>query len=175
MAQIQDGAPWWLRLSLRFAATSVGTWVLSRSLPRIDRLIRVLSSGRLSLQRVLARLGTPIVELTTIGAKTGKLRQVPVLGVRDGATWVLVASNWGRPTHPAWYHNLRANPEVQVAYRGHTGVYEAREVTGEERADYWETLQRVNPGLEAYDRQAVNRDIPVVVLSPVEDDELLTS
>lgn len=169
MAQIQDGAPWWLRLSLWFAATAAGTWLLSRMLPRVDRLLQGLSGGSLTLQRLLSRMGTPIVELTTIGAKTGKERQVPVLGVRDGEKWVLVASNWGRSTHPAWYHNLRANSEVRVTYRGHTEEYVAREATGEERATYWEHLQRVNPGLETYEERAGDREIPVVVLSPAEN------
>lgn len=167
MAQIQEGAPWWLRLSLRIAATSVGAWVLSRSLPRVDRVIQRLSSDRLTLQQVLAKMGSPVVELTTIGAKTGKVRQVPVLGVRDGAKWVLVASNWGREDHPAWYHNLRANPEVQVSYRGQSKLYEARVSTDDERAAYWEKLQRVNPGLKTYDLRAENREIPVVVLHPL--------
>lgn len=169
MAQIQEGAPWWLTLSLRAAASSPGTWILSRSLPRVDRVIQRLSDGSFTLQQVLARMGTPVVELTTIGAKTGKLRQVPVLGLRDGEKWVLVASNWGRPTHPGWYHNLHVNPTVQVVYRGHVGVYEAREVTGDERARYWPKITAINPGLETYSDRAGDREIPVIVLTPTED------
>lgn len=165
MVAIQDEAPWWLRLSLRIAATSSGTWLLSRTLPRVDRILQQLSGGRLTLQRALAAMGTPVVELRTIGAKTGTVRQVPVLGVRDGETWVVVASNWGRPSHPSWYHNLQANPVVQIAYRGQVKVYEATEATGDERARYWRQLASINPGLETYSDRAGDREIPVIVLT----------
>ncbi|WP_232701620.1 nitroreductase family deazaflavin-dependent oxidoreductase [Halobacterium wangiae] len=158
--------PWWLVLSLRFAATRVGTWVLSQTLPRIDRALQSVSGGRLSISRVLSTTGVPIVELTTVGAKSGKRRSVPVLGYRDGREWVVVASNWGREAHPAWYHNLRANPEVELAFRGETDQYVAREVTGAERAAYWRRLRELNPELEPYQERSGDRDLPVVVLTP---------
>jgi hypothetical protein len=93
-------SPWWLRLSLWFAATRLGTWVLSRTLPRVDRVLSSVSGGRLSIARLLSALGAPVVELTTVGTKTGKRRSVPVLGFRDGRKWVVVASNWDATDSP---------------------------------------------------------------------------
>ena len=159
-------SPWWLRLSLWFAATRLGTWVLSRTLPRVDRVLSSVSGGRLSIARLLSALGAPVVELTTVGTKTGKRRSVPVLGFRDGRKWVVVASNWGRDRQPAWYHNLRARPDVELSFGGETEQYVASEVTGAKRAAYWSRLEALNPGLEAYQERSGDRDIPVVVLTP---------
>lgn len=170
MAQPRTGVPYIVRLSLRFAATSVGTWLMSRTLPSFDRFLQVVSGGRLTLPKVMWKAGAPVVVLTTIGAKTGKERTVPVLGVQDGEKWVVVASNWGRDRHPAWYYNLTANPEVELTYRGETGQYVAREVTGEEREDYWTRVGEVNPGLETYQERAGERSIPVMVLRPAAED-----
>ena len=162
----RTASPWWLRLSLRFAATGVGTWSLSRTLPRIDGVLKTVSAGRLSIPRVMSAVGAPIVELTTVGAKTGKERSVPVLGFRDGEQWVVVASNWGRARHPAWYHNLTANPGVKLTFQGETDSYVAREATSDERAAYWRRLESLNPSLETYRERSGDRDLPVVVLAP---------
>lgn len=110
-----------------------------------------------------------MVELTTIGAKTGKERRVPILGIRVGKQWIVIASNWGGERHPAWYHNLKANPEVTVTYRGRTGEYVAREATGDERDRYWEQALKLNPVLETYRQRSGDRRIPVVVLEPKEE------
>lgn len=157
---------WWLRLSQRIAATRAARWLLPRVLPRIDRALIRVSAGRLSLPTVLAKLGIPVVELTTIGAKTGRERRVPVLGIREGERWIVVASNWGRERHPAWYHNLKANPEVEVTYEGRTDEYVAREATGERRAECWERALELNPALETYRQSSGDRRIPVVELVP---------
>lgn len=170
MAQTRSDVPVTVRLSLRFAATSAGTWLMSRTLPSVDRFLRAVSGGRVTLPKVMWKAGAPVVVLTTIGAKTGKERTVPVLGLQDGEKWIVVASNWGRDTHPAWYHNLKANPEVELTYRGETGQYVAREVTGEERDEYWTRVGEVNPGLETYQDRADERTIPVVVLEPAAED-----
>jgi len=155
---------WWQRLVQKLASTRVGTWVLSRTAHRIDRVLMELSDGRVSTSKVLA--GLPTVRLTTTGAKTGKERTVPVMGMRDGEEWVLVASNWGGDGHPAWYHNLRADPEVELTYNGRTNRYVAREATGETRAEYWERAKELYLGFEPYQRQAGEREIPIVVLTP---------
>lgn len=166
MAQIRTRAPWWLRLSLRVAGTEVGTSILSRTLPHIERVVERVSGGRISLSRLLSGVGVPVVTLTTIGAKTGTERTTPVLGLRGDNKWIVVASNWGRERHPAWYHNLRANPEVKLTYKGRTNTYVARQVTGERREEYWRQAAAVNPGLETYQQRSGDRQIPVVVLTP---------
>lgn len=166
MNQPRSPGSWWLGLSLRFAATRPGAWALSRILPRVEAGIEMVSGSRVTFAELLDWFGAPIVELTTIGAKTGTLRTVPVLGVPDEGDWVVAASNWGRDHHPAWYHNLKTNPIVQVTYRNQSETYEAHEVTGAERHQYWDTLTRINPGLPTYQRRAEGREIPVVVLAP---------
>lgn len=160
--------PWWMRLSLRVSATSAGTWLLSRTLPQFDRFLKRVSGGRLTLPRVMSAVGAPIVKLTTTGAKTGTERNVPVLGLKDGERWIVVASNWGREEHPAWYHNLKANPEVKLTFKNQTGQYVAQELTGEEREAYWNRIKDVNPSLDTYQQRAGDRQIPIVALTPKE-------
>jgi deazaflavin-dependent oxidoreductase (nitroreductase family) len=134
-------------------------------LHHVDPVLMRLSGGRVSVPEVLA--GLPTVRLTTTGAKTGKARTVPVLGLPDGERWVLFATNWGGDRHPAWYHNLRANPEVELTYRDDTGRYVARDATADERATYWDRARALYVGFEAYKRRT-DREIPIVVLEPAD-------
>ena len=110
-----------------------------------------------------------MVQLTTVGAKTGRERTVPLLGLPDRDRWVLFASNWGGDRHPAWYYNLQANPTVELAYEGTTGTYAARDATPDERTEYWEAARQLYVGFEAY-QQRTDREIPVVVLTPADDE-----
>lgn len=148
------------------ASTRPGARVLSHTIHHIDRLLMRVTGGKVSSSEVLA--GLPTVRLTTIGAKTGKERTVPVMGIQDDERWILIASNWGTDSHPAWYHNLRANPEVELSYRGHPRRYVAREATGEERDEYWELATQWYLGFEPYQRRSSNRQIPVIVLAPAD-------
>lgn len=157
---------WWQRPAQWVAGTRPGVWALARTLHHVDEALLSLSGGRVVLAEAVA--GIPVVELTTTGARTGTRRTVPVLGLRDGDGWVLVASNWGRQRHPAWYHNLRANPEVTVDDGTTERRYVARVATGEERGRHWGRATGVYPGFEAYRRRSGDRTIPVVVLEPVE-------
>lgn len=147
----------------KLPSTEVGARVFSHTLHHVDRVLLGISGGRVSVPRLLA--GLPTVRLTTVGAKTGKERTVPVLGLRDGETWVLFASNWGDDRHPAWYHNLRANPAVELTHGDRTRRYVAREATEDEREEYWERATDLYVGFEPY-RRRTDRRIPVVVLEP---------
>jgi len=169
MAGQSTDVPWWIRAALWVSATRPGSWLLLRTLPPLDRILLRISGGRVSLARIISAMGGPVIRLTTIGAKTGKERPVPVFGLRDGDRWVVIASNWGREAHPAWYHNLKANPEVKVTAGGQTGEYVAREATGDEREEYLNRIAQLNPGLETYQKRSGERSIPVVVLSPSEE------
>lgn len=106
---------WWQRLLQRIAATRPGAWLFDRTTHHVDRILLGIPDGRLSTSRILA--GLPTVRLTTTGAKTGKERTVPVMGIPDGDEGILVASSWGSESHPAWYHNLRATPSIRLARR----------------------------------------------------------
>lgn len=155
---------WWQRVALRFAFTRIGSWLFSRTLHYVDLCLMGVSGGRLSVPRVFG--GVPVVRLTTTGAKTGKDRTVPVLGIRDGERWILVASNWGSEEHPAWYYNLKANPEVTLTYNDQSGRFVAREATEEDRENYWRRARKLYPGFDRYQERSGERRIPTVVLTP---------
>ncbi|MFB6170688.1 MAG: nitroreductase/quinone reductase family protein [Haloarculaceae archaeon] len=149
----------------KLPSTRPGAWLFSRTLHHVDPVLMRLSNGRVSIPRVLA--GIPTVRLTTTGAKTGKERTVPVLGLADGERWVLFASNWGGDRHPAWYHNLRADPEVELAHDGESERYVARDATEGERETYWPQARELYVGFAAYQRRT-DREIPIVVLEPAD-------
>lgn len=155
---------WWQRVIQSLAATRVGSWILSLTIHHLDLVLLNGSGGRVSTSTVLA--GLPTVQLTTVGANTGRDRTVPVMGLPDGEKWILVASNWGSESHPAWYHNLCANPDVTLTYRDQTNRYVAREATGTERDGYWRRATEMYVGFEAAKRRSKPRQIPIVVLSP---------
>jgi deazaflavin-dependent oxidoreductase (nitroreductase family) len=110
--------------------------------------------------------GRPVLLLTTTDAKTGQPRLAPVVYSRDGEHYVAVASKGGSPTHPAWYHNLLANPVVTVEVGGETFEARARVTEGEERDRLFAERAATNPNFAEYQRRTT-RVIPVVVLERV--------
>jgi deazaflavin-dependent oxidoreductase (nitroreductase family) len=111
--------------------------------------------------------GRPVIVLTTVGAKTGKLRKTPLMRVEHQGTYAVVASLGGAPKHPVWYHNLKANPHVELQDRATKRAYMAREVFGEEKALWWERAVSTWPDYATY-QQKTDRQIPVFVLEPME-------
>jgi len=152
------------RLLQHLPASQLGASVLARTLHPFDRLLLRLSRGRVSIPGVLT--GLPVIMLTTIGAKSGKLRTVPVVGLHDGDKVVVIASNFGQAHHPAWYHNLRAHPEATLELSGHTGAYIARAATPAEREIYWRRASDLYIGFPAYQQRTHGRVIPIIVLAP---------
>lgn len=123
---------------------------------------------RLTGGRGVGHLGdAPIAIVTTVGAKTGKKRTVPLLYLEDGASLVLVASNGGADQHPAWYHNLRARPRAKVQIGSETRNMHARDATPEEVATYWPRLVDIFSRYDTY-REMTDRQIPLVILEPAE-------
>jgi deazaflavin-dependent oxidoreductase (nitroreductase family) len=94
----------------RVIATRPAAWLLARTIHHVDGATLRLSGGRTTASAVLS--GLPIIELTTTGAKSGRPRTVPLVGIPDGERLILIASNWGQAKHPAWYYNVKANPAV---------------------------------------------------------------
>jgi deazaflavin-dependent oxidoreductase (nitroreductase family) len=148
----------------RFAASGPGSWVFARVLHHIDRPVYRLSGGRHTLASLLS--GLPVVMLTTTGARSGASRSVPVLGFPTDDGLVVIASNYGQDRHPAWYYNLRANPEGEVEVAGARRPFRAVETEGEQRDRIWEQGLRVYPGWSTYERRASHRRIAVFVLGP---------
>ncbi len=154
----------WQRGLHRFLSLAPVSQFLRFALHRVDGLAYSLSGGRTSVTAVGA--GLPVVMLMTRGAKSGKLRTVPLVGIPDGNNLILIASNFGGKSHPAWYFNLRAYPEVTAIVDGRTGQYLARVAEGEERERYWQRAVELYVGYAAYKKRAAGREIPVVVLTP---------
>lgn len=159
------------RVIKRLAAMRAMGWVLIPLLHRLDKVIMQWSRGRSSATSLLT--GLPLVLLTTTGAKSGQPRTIPVTPTPDGDRLILIASNWGQKHHPAWYLNLKAHPEVTVAYRGRSYHYTAHELNGPERNTAWQKAVARYPGYERYRGRTGGRVIPVVVLTKKEETERL--
>jgi deazaflavin-dependent oxidoreductase (nitroreductase family) len=109
----------------------------------------------------------PIVLVTIRGARSGKLRYTPLMRVEHDGRYALVASKGGAPDNPLWYRNLVANPHVELQDGTVTREYDAREVSGEERATWWERSVAAYPPYAEYQTRT-DRQIPVFVLEPRE-------
>ena len=110
--------------------------------------------------------GMPIVVLTSVGAKSGMLRKTPLMRVEHGGEYAVVASLGGAPTHPVWYHNLKQDPHVELQDGPVKRDYLAREVTGDEKAVWWERAVAAYPDYADYQKKTT-REIPVLVLTPM--------
>ena len=111
--------------------------------------------------------GRPVIVLTSVGAKTGKLRKTPLMRVEHDGVYAVVASLGGAPKHPVWYHNLKKNPEVELQDRATKRDYVAREVTGDEKRLWWERAVETWPDYATYQTKT-DRQIPVFVLEEVD-------
>jgi deazaflavin-dependent oxidoreductase (nitroreductase family) len=109
--------------------------------------------------------GKPVVLLTTKGARSGKLRKAPLMRVEHEGEYAIVASLGGAPKHPVWYHNVIADPHVELQDGPVKRDMIAREVTGDEKAVWWERAVAVWPDYAEYQKKT-DRQIPVFVLSP---------
>ena len=110
--------------------------------------------------------GAPVALVESVGRKSGKRLTHPLLATKDGDNIVIVASKGGVHKHPAWYHNLLANPETTVNWYGEVRRMRARETEGEERERLWKLMTGVYPTYEDYQRRT-SRRIPVVLLEPI--------
>ena len=154
-------------LNQKFGSTRVGSWLYARTLHHLDRAFLKLTRVRTPLSSVLA--GLPEVMVTTVGAKTGRSRTLPLVYIRDEAdpnTFAVVASNFGQHHNPAWYYNLKASPRARCSFGGQTGEYVAHEATGEEYEKFWRRAADTYIGYPLYQQRAGGRHIPIMVMSP---------
>ena len=112
--------------------------------------------------------GMPIIVLTSVGAKSGKLRKNPLMRVEHDGKYAAVASLGGAPKHPVWYYNLKANPHVELQDGPVKRDYTARELEGEEKALWWERSVAAYPDYADY-QVKTERKIPLFVLTAFED------
>jgi deazaflavin-dependent oxidoreductase (nitroreductase family) len=146
----------WRPLSLFYA----------RTLHHIDRAVYRVTRGRATFASWVA--GLPIVMLTTTGAKSGRRCTLPLVALPEGDGLVVIASNYGQHRNPAWYYNLRANPQATICFEGVTRAVVARELEGEERERHYERGIQIYPGWTRYRERASHRRIPVLELTPVD-------
>jgi len=111
--------------------------------------------------------GKPVVVLTMIGRSSGKIRKTPVMRVEHGGRYALAASMGGAPANPNWYYNVTASPLVELQDGDRRGDYRARELDGEERADWWSRAVEAFPTYEDYQQSTV-RQIPILLLEPTD-------
>jgi deazaflavin-dependent oxidoreductase (nitroreductase family) len=109
--------------------------------------------------------GMPVIILTSRGAKSGKVRKTPLMRVEHEGEYAVVASQGGAPTHPVWYYNLVADPRVELQDGPAKADKVAREVTGQEKAVWWERAVAAYPDYADYQKKT-DRPIPVFVLEP---------
>lgn len=113
--------------------------------------------------------GKPIIVLTSVGAKTGKLRKTALMRIEHDGEYAVVASRGGAATNPTWYHNLAKNSHVELQDGPRKLDYRAREVSGGEKATWWQRAVEVWPDYDKYQAKT-KRQIPVFVLEPLKDD-----
>ena len=144
------------------AATRAGAWFFARTLHHIDTGLLRLSRGQVTLPGVVA--GIPVLTVTTTGARTGQRRTAPLLGVPAGDDIAVIGTSFGQARTPAWYHNMRADPKVEVTYRNKTINAVAREAGDQERQAIWGPGQNDLCGLRSLcgpdQRQADSRHDP---------------
>ena len=129
------------------AATRAGAWLFARTLDHIDRILLRLSRGQITVPGVAA--GVPVLTVTTTGARTGQRRSAPLLGVPAGDDIAVIGTSFGQSRTPGWYHNMRADPKVEVTYRDKTVKAIAREAGEEERRAIWDRARTIYCGLRS--------------------------
>jgi deazaflavin-dependent oxidoreductase (nitroreductase family) len=110
--------------------------------------------------------GRPMLLLRTVGRRSGEPRTAALLYVRDGDAYVVIASKGGAPQHPGWFHNLTAQPDVEIQVGRERMRVHARIAKGEERSRLWARADEINQGQYAAYQSRTSRRIPVVVLDP---------
>jgi deazaflavin-dependent oxidoreductase (nitroreductase family) len=153
------------RLAENFAQSRFGGWTAIHVASRVDRVLMPLTGNRVNIFKLMSP-GVPVGLLIHTGAKSGKERKTPLLYLPQGENVVLVASKAGAERHPAWYHNLKANPEVTFMGTEGKADYTAREAKGREKRKLWEAVNDLYAGYDTYQGRTGGREIPVMVLEP---------
>lgn len=148
-----------------FALSKPATWFYSKVAARIDPYLVRATRGKVDTSFGLF----PLLLLTVKGAKSGVERTVPLVYFTDRGDVILMASSFGRPRHPAWYHNLKAADEVTLEARGRRGRYKPSEAEGEDRDRLYALAQEIYAGYGVYEERAatVQRTVPVMRLTAV--------
>jgi deazaflavin-dependent oxidoreductase (nitroreductase family) len=152
------------RMIFSMAATRPGMRLFHLFVRLIDMPISRMTKGRFIPSANWNVM--PIIYLTTIGAKSGIPRSIPVLCIPDGDNLILVGSNWGNPKNPGWAYNLRVHSQTQVRKGKREISYSARELHGGERAAYWQKAVKFYPPYVSYEQHS-GRSLPMFLLEPL--------
>ena len=161
--QLAVVSPWMRSGTAELASVVVPSDLSWKALNTAHRWVLRLTGGRVGWRAA----GMPVLELRTIGRKSGKPRSVMLPSpVQDGETWVVVASRGGDDHHPAWFLNLRDHPDVDVSRQGKPKrSMRARIATHQERALLWPQVTATYSGYAGY-QEKTDREIPLVLLEP---------
>jgi deazaflavin-dependent oxidoreductase (nitroreductase family) len=151
------------RLIQRVAGSRPGAWLFSLTLRRLDRALLRMTAGHRSVTSALA--GLPVIELTTVGVRTGRPRSTFLLGIPFEEALAVAGANFAQARQPRWVTNLAAHPHAEVAYRGRTVRVVARLVSDAEFAEIQSLSREVYPGSEAYVRRVRKRQLRVFALA----------
>ncbi len=134
-----------------------------RWLMQLHRLLYRASAGRIG-----SRLdGMPVLELYTVGRKTGETRTHLLTYLREGNAFIIAGSNWGQDRPPGWFFNIEAHPQARIQVRGRMIAVRARETEGTERDKLWRKFKVIGSNYAGYE-QTAKRVIPVIALEPLE-------
>ncbi len=150
----------------RVPATAAGSTFFAATWHHVDDWALSTTNGRWSPSQWM--IGLPIVTVCTTGARSGLPREIVTAGIPDAEDTILVASNFGQAKHPAWYHILRAHPEVTLTRVGsESRPHRSRQLHGDERDEAWDLANWHYRGYETYARRT-DREIGVFRLSPTD-------
>jgi deazaflavin-dependent oxidoreductase (nitroreductase family) len=144
------------------ARTEAGRWWLINVAPKLDPFFYRVSGGRFT------SVPLPMLFLTHTGARSGKKSKTPLVYFTDGEDAIVIASNYGRKNHPAWYYNVKANPEVDVSVSGRVCRYRAQVTSDEDRERLWRLVVQFTNAYSDYVERAEGRTIQVIRLSPMD-------
>jgi deazaflavin-dependent oxidoreductase (nitroreductase family) len=148
------------------AASKPGSWLFARTMHHIDKPLFRSTRGRVTLPGLMA--GLPVIMLTTTGARSGKPRTLPLVGIPHGSDLAVIGSNYAQPSTPGWVYNLLANPQAMVELRSHQVPVTARLASDEEADAVFEDASAIYAGFAAYRDRLTTRSIRVFVLEPRE-------
>ncbi len=155
---------WWQKFIQRITAMGWAARFMTHRLHHWDEWVHKITRGRWTATEILS--GLPVIFVNALGARSGERRTTPLLAIRDGEKFILVATKFGADRHPDWYYNIIAHPKVDVLYKGQISSYVAEELEGDARQAAWDRAVTHYPGYQAYEQRACNRIIPVLALHP---------
>lgn len=153
---------WAQRIAARIGTTRAASAISRIMMPPLDRFMLRLSGGKSTATTWL--LGIPTLWLTTLGARSGELRRVPLFGIPIDDELALLGTRFGHHSTPSWAYNIEANREVEVDYRGRSVRALARPAEADEESRIWERAGRIYPGYLLYADRAPHRQIRVFVI-----------